>query len=40
MRLTSSENACASSSNMPSGIISITGQRISPPAFCDISPVL
>jgi hypothetical protein len=24
---------------MPAGIIRYTGQRISPPAFCDISPL-
>ena len=40
MRLISSESAWTSSSVMPSGISSSTGQRIKPPAFCDISLVV
>jgi hypothetical protein len=38
MRLTSSEKACSTSRPRPSGSIILTGQRIRPPEFCDISP--
>ena len=38
MRLISSEIACSTSSASPAGSSIFTGQRISPPGFCDISP--
>jgi hypothetical protein len=40
MRLISSDSACSSSSMKPAGSAAYTGQRIRPPAFCDISPLV
>ena len=39
MRLMSSEMPCSASSKKPTGISSLAGQRISPPALAEISPL-
>ena len=40
MRFTISANPCSAGSVAPTGMVNFTGQRISPPALLDISPVM